>query len=220
MHIGPGLLAGDRVDLDVQIGPGARAVIVAQSATKVHRMPTEAFAEQRVRIHVAAGGSLEVHPGLVIPFAGSALRQTVDVDLAPGARFAWLERWVTGRDEGDAVEGGHGFRTLSSRFSLRVDGVLRYADALELDGTEGSPFGILDGRRCLATGVFVGGGALPATSGHEGLAVGCFDADIAGHYVRCLGDDALAVRRATESVGAEWRANSGHAPLALHRYGS
>ena len=56
-----GLFAGDRQDVMVEVGRGARAHVTTQSATKVYTME-HGKAEQRVALSVAAGGYLEYLP--------------------------------------------------------------------------------------------------------------------------------------------------------------
>ena len=127
----------------MHVASGAAAVLVAQSATKLHAMEAPSTGEQRVRITVEAGGSLEYHPGLAIPFPGSAFRQRVDVALEEGARFAALERWSMGR-VGRGERGA--FRHLSSRLRVEVAGRPVYADAVEL-GADAAHTGMMDGQR-------------------------------------------------------------------------
>ncbi len=221
LNVGPGVLAGDVLELDVHVASGAAAVLVAQSATKLHAMDAPSTGEQRVRLRVEAGGSLEYHPGLAIPFAGSAFRQRVEVGLETGARFAALERWSVGR-VGRGERGA--FRHLSSRLRVTVDGAPVYADAVEL-GADAAHTGVMDGKAYLATGVFFGGegpGASrapePPDDGGDVLAVGSFGPG--RHYLRGLTDDGLVLRRALEATANGWRAAEGRPSIAFGRYGS
>jgi len=219
VHIGPGLLAGDVSTIDVHVGRGASAILVPQSATKIHAMGEATIARQSVRVRVEPGGYLEMHGALGIPFPGSAFDQRAEVDLAPGASMLWTERWTTGRDLVDEPRGA--FRRLSSRIEVRVAGELRYADATELVGTadagdepHASTLGILDGRAHLASGVFVGDGIGEVPS-EAGVTVGRFGD---GLYVRCLTDDAGAARRAVFGTASAIRAAQGRRSLAYGRY--
>lgn len=220
VHIGPGLLAGDVSSVDVHVGRGASAILVPQSATKIHAMADGTRARQVVRVRVEEGGHLEMHGALGIPFPGAAFEQRTEVDLDVGASILWTERWTTGRDLPEERRGA--FRRLSSRIEVRIAGELRYADGIELvgiadagDEPRADTLGILDGYAHLASGVFVGegGGELPDG---PGLAVGRVGDD--GLYLRCLTDDASTARRAVFDMAAALREAHGRPPLAYGRY--
>ena len=221
VHVGPGVMAGDRLVLTLEAEAGAQAVVVAQSATKLHAMDDGAVAEQTVHVRVAAGASLEWHPGLTIPFARTAYRQRVEVDLEPGARFVLAERWACGR-----VARGerHAYRRVDSRLHVRVSGRLVYADALVLEPDLADQPGLFEAHAYLATGVAFG---VPnaadevrteaATSGAE-VATLALGSD--RFALRGLGDDGVALQRAVTQRVDAWRARDGRASVAWARYGS
>jgi urease accessory protein len=219
LHVGPGVMAGDRLKLDVDVGAGARVVVVAQAATKLHAMEPPGAAEQRVRLRVAAGGRLEVHPGLTIPFAGSAFRQSVEVDLEEGATFGWFERWSAGR-----VARGerHAYRHASSRLRVRVGGVPVHADALELDPETAAGPGLFEGHAYVASGVFVGGGepGLATFREGDGVTAAAYGLGPERWAARALADDGVALRATVHAWSTAWRAASGLPALDLDRYGS
>lgn len=218
LHVGPGVMAGDRLELDVHVGAGAHAVLVAQAATKLHSMETPGEAEQRVRLRVAAGGRLEVHPGLTIPFAGSAFRQSVEVDLEAGASFAWFERWSSGRI---ARGERHAYRRASSRLRVRVDGVAIHADALELDPETAAGPGLFEGHAYVASGVMVGGDpGLASFVETDGAVAAAYPLGPDRWAARALADDGVALRATVLEWSTAWRAAEGRAALDLDRYGS
>jgi len=59
LHIGPGIMGGDRLGLEVVVEAGAQVLLVAQSAAKLHAMHRGEFAQLSVRLRVAAGAILE-----------------------------------------------------------------------------------------------------------------------------------------------------------------
>lgn len=220
VHIGPGMLAGDVSTIDVHVAPGAAAIVVPQSAAKIHAMGRGTLARQDVRLRVEAGGYLEMHGPLGIPFPGATFEQRATVDLDPGATMLWTERWTTGRDLASERRGA--FRRLSSRIEVRIAGELRYADATELIGTaddgdepRAGTMGILDGHAHVASGVFVGA-VVDEVPEVAGVALGRFGDD--GLYLRCLTDDAATARRAVFGVAGALRAAHGRSPLAYGRY--
>ena len=92
----PGLLAGDRVDVRVAIEPGARLLLTAPSASRIHTMPA-GHAELRQEFHVSAGGMLDCWPEYLIPQAGSRYRQRSILRVDPGGTLLWTESLAPGR---------------------------------------------------------------------------------------------------------------------------
>lgn len=99
-----GLFAGDAVDWQVDVEPGARLRLVSPSATRVHRAaredapavdPSPAQTDQMFRVGV--GGSLEVWPELFIPHAGCRYRQTTRIEIEPGGELLFCESLAPGR---------------------------------------------------------------------------------------------------------------------------
>lgn len=217
LHVGPGVMAGDRLELDVDVGPGAQAVVVAQAAGKLHAMDEPGHATSDVRLRVASGGGLEVHPGLTIPFARSAFRQSVAVELETGARFVWIERWAAGRI---ATGERHAYRRVSSRVRVAIDGRPAYADALELRPDEAAAPGVFEGRAYLASALAIGHGPADGVAVPPGVWAAAYPFGEAGHAVRAFSDDGVALRRYLVAVSDAWRGAVGRPPLAFDRYGS
>src|SRR3989454_7627960 len=91
-----GLVGGDRLTIDVTIGPAAHGCLTTPSATKVYRT-AGAAAEQRVHIRLGAGAILEWVPDHTIPFAGSAFRQAIDCEAEDGATLILTDAFAAGR---------------------------------------------------------------------------------------------------------------------------
>lgn len=218
LHVGPGVMAGDRLDLRVDVASGARALLVAQSAAKLHAMRGDAEAHQRVTLHVGPGASLEYHPGLTIPFAGTAYRQRIEVDLAEGARFVMVERWSAGR-----VARGerHAYRRVESHVRVRRGGQLVYADALVLDPADADGPAVFDARAYLACAVRVGGSAetVGRVAAEPHVDTAHYGSD-AVDVVRASADDGVALQRALTRAWCAWRAADALPSIALERYGS
>jgi urease accessory protein len=98
------LVGGDHVSVEAQLHAHTHVVMTSPSANRIYRSLSEP-AVQEVRISVGPGARLEWVPEVTIPFAGSRFRQSIHVDLAPGAtvvlwdamasgRVAMRERWV------------------------------------------------------------------------------------------------------------------------------
>ncbi len=208
LHLGPGLCAGDEYAIHITATPGARAVVIMQSASRVIGMPEGASASQQVRLTIEPGAHLEYYPGLTIPFADSSFVQRVHVDAAREARVGILETWGTGR----SLRGEHlAFRRISSRTNLTIDGDIAYADATELEpavnGVRGA--GVLDGHRYIASGFWhnaaLEGGALETP---HGVLTAFGQSTAASVYLRALAMDGCAMAQTTNEavrlVNAAW----------------
>ena len=91
-----GLVGGDHLSIDMNLGQGAQVLISAPSANRVYQ--TEGLvSEQHVNITVGPGAVLEWFPEHTIPFAGSRFRQTLRATLAPGATLLLWDAVASGR---------------------------------------------------------------------------------------------------------------------------
>jgi urease accessory protein UreH len=214
--LGPGLCAGDAIHIDVTVEDGARVILTTTAATRVMTMVPGLRAEQHVRLRAGHDATLEYYPAVTIPFPGSALVQTVAVVAAPSARVGVIETWAMGRAARDEYLR---FRSLSSRTTLHVGGVLTYADAMQIDPAvdEAAATGVLARRRYAAAGFWYGAtlpiepGAPPATDGV--LAAFAQSApDVV--YLRALADDGpdldAVLRRSVERIAAVWQLPAVH----------
>jgi urease accessory protein len=140
-----GVLAGDRLETVITLGPGARVCASTPSATRVYRSPGP-DAVQRLTVEVGAGAALEWVPDHVIPSPGARLRQSAEIRLAADATLLYLDAWAVGR----AARGeAWGFDRLESSLLVRDERgpVLRERSVLSgrppldgLGGTEGFPY--------------------------------------------------------------------------------
>ena len=72
------------MSVEAQLHAGTHVFMTSPSANRVYRSLSEA-AVQEVRLSVGPDARLEWLPEVTIPFAGSRVRQSIQVDLAPGA---------------------------------------------------------------------------------------------------------------------------------------
>jgi len=93
---GGGLVGGDRIELDVDVGPGAAALVATQSSTKVYRTAGPP-ASQHLRARIAEGALLALLPDPISCFAGAAYRQRISLEIAPGGSLVALDGLVSGR---------------------------------------------------------------------------------------------------------------------------
>jgi urease accessory protein len=96
LHPPGGVVGGDGIEVVVDAGPLARAVLTTPGATKCYRSSgTAARVSQTLR--AGAGATLEWLPQEAILFPGAVLRQETRIDLAADARFAGWEVLCLGR---------------------------------------------------------------------------------------------------------------------------
>ena len=148
-----GLLGGDRLAIEVAVGPGAHACVTTPSATRVYRTSGPA-AEQDVRVRIDPEGSLEWLPDHTIPSAGAAFRQRIDVDVAPGARLILVDGFAAGRvARGEAWR----FSSLDAAVTVREGPRLILHDRFALrGGGDWAGPGLADGHPYFGS-VFVAG---------------------------------------------------------------
>ncbi len=91
-----GLVGGDHVSVEAQLHAGTHVFMTSPSANRVYRSLSEA-AVQEVRLSVGPDARLEWLPEVTIPFAGSRVRQSIQVDLAPGATVVLWDAIASGR---------------------------------------------------------------------------------------------------------------------------
>jgi urease accessory protein len=96
LHPPGGLAAGDVLELDVDVAPGADVLLTTPAATKFYRSDG-APSVQRQTLRVASGASLEWLPLDTILFGGSRAVIDTAVELSPGARFLGWEQISLGR---------------------------------------------------------------------------------------------------------------------------
>ena len=221
VSLGPGLCGGDRITVDARAGQGTRVAITTTAATRVMSMDAGACAEQRITLHAEEDAVMEYYPCVTIPYPGSALRQTIDVDTAPGARVGVLECWAMGRT---ARSEYLAFRSLVSGTTIASGGRRTYVDAMRLEpqSADLAGAGILAGGRYLASGVWTGVGsaldAEPVAPSTDGPLVAFGTSSPGVAYLRVLAGDGPCVdrvmRASVERVARSW----GLPPVCLRRF--
>jgi urease accessory protein len=90
------VLQGDRLALDVSLGPGARAHVTTQSATKIHSMDAN-FALQTQSFVVGEGAYLEFLPDPLIPHRQARFASDSRITIHPSASMLYSEIVQPGR---------------------------------------------------------------------------------------------------------------------------
>ncbi|KAL2160627.1 hypothetical protein VTH06DRAFT_1315 [Thermothelomyces fergusii] len=104
LSYGGGLVGGDKVSLDIEVGAGARLSLATQGHTKIFKSASpDVVTRQTLRVGIAAGAAVCLLPDPVQPFAHSVYEQLQVFRLARGASLCLLD-WVT---EGRTALGEH-----------------------------------------------------------------------------------------------------------------
>jgi urease accessory protein len=90
LHPPGGLVGGDRMNVAIEAGERAHALVTTPAAGKVYRS-AGATSEVQQELRVGVGATLEWLPHEMILHDGARLDVRTRVQLAPGARFAALE---------------------------------------------------------------------------------------------------------------------------------
>ncbi len=91
-----GLVAGDRLDIRVELAPGAAAHVTASAAEKIYRS-TGRTTTIKQTLSIGPGATLEFLPPETILFDGARLRRETVVEVGRGAAFLGGDIVVFGR---------------------------------------------------------------------------------------------------------------------------
>jgi urease accessory protein len=151
-----GVAGGDRFDVEIAAGEGARLTLTTAAAEKVYRAHGEP-AQLTIALKAAAGARLAWLPQETILFDRARVARRIDIDLAEGASLLLCEIVVFGR-------AAMGERMLSGafvdRWRLCRGGRLVFAETIRLDGDIGEKLArpsIANGGAAIGTALIVPG---------------------------------------------------------------
>ena len=221
-----GLVAGDRLDIHVELAPGAAAHVTASAAEKVYRSTGRTTIIKQT-LSVGPGAALEFLPPETILFDGARLQRETIVDLAPGSAFLGGDIVIFGRRaRGERFASGF----LREVWELRRDGEIVWGDALHLEGDVGP---IIDDPACFdgaagfatmflsppaadARSLLETARAVQSSSATTGLRAGA--TTIAGLVIaRWLAADAAVLRQAYTDLACHFRSAALGLPDRLPR---
>ncbi|MFR9620927.1 MAG: urease accessory protein UreD [Rikenellaceae bacterium] len=211
MSTSPGVLSGDRYQIDVVVESGARLQLKSQSYQRLYDM--EHHAEQTATIDVGDGAhfSQVAHP--IVPHRNSAFYAKSHVTLGVGSSYLQGEIITCGRKHhGEMFE----FREFSNSVEVRTsDGVLRLRDRVWLSPSSVplEQLGLLEGFSHQATLIYqstIVGEEIGVCvdelydmlSGVEGIEFGVSRTHYTGFVVRALGMGGEQLFEALQSVQA------------------
>lgn len=147
LHPPGGIVGGDSLQVDINVGPGAGVLLTSPGSTKVYRSGgRSSSAHQQLR--VAPGGCLEWLPSDTILFGASDYRLSSHVELEPGAIFSGWEIVSLGRPiSGD----DYGSGKFEQRLRISVGGKPALIEKQGWDGGKQGTIHLLAGYRVFGT---------------------------------------------------------------------
>jgi urease accessory protein len=128
-----GIAGGDRFDIEIEAGEGARLTLTTAAAEKVYRAAGPA-AELNIALNAAPGAHLSWLPQETILFDRARISRRIDIDLAEGASLLLCEIVVFGRAAmGERMQSGQ----FIDRWRVRRGGKLLFAETVRLEGDIG-----------------------------------------------------------------------------------
>src|ERR1700741_2025420 len=197
VNTGGGMTGGDRFDIDIKVGAGARLCVTTAAAEKIYRS-LGPDTDIGIKLEISPGGALAWLPQETIVFDQAGLRRSIDVELARDGNLLLAEAAVFGRSAiGGTVVQGHFF----DRWRLSIGGALVFAETLRLDD---------DVAQRLAQRAIAGGGVAVASvikypgNDADAVAVRAMQDHFAGE-VGVSAWNGLAVTRLVAADGAALR---------------
>ncbi|WP_027579233.1 urease accessory protein UreD [Bradyrhizobium sp. Ai1a-2] len=151
-----GVAGGDRFDIDIAAGEGARLTLTTAAAEKIYRAAGPA-AQLNIALKAEAGSHLSWLPQETILFDCARISRRIDIDLAEGASLLLCEIVVFGRSAmGEAMRHGE----FVDRWRMRRGGRLVFAETIRLDGNIGEKLArsaVANGGVAIGTALIVPG---------------------------------------------------------------
>ncbi|XP_019637471.1 PREDICTED: urease accessory protein D-like [Branchiostoma belcheri] len=129
---GGGLVAGDNIQLDIELAEECTVVVTTQASTKVFHRVDDLVTCQTVEAKVGAGSLLVFLPDPVVCYKDAAYRQKQVFHLKQGSSLVLLDWYTSGRiARGECWE----FQSYHSTNSIHLDDRLVFRDVVHLQDT-------------------------------------------------------------------------------------
>jgi len=96
LNNGGGMVGGDRATVEITLGSGARTVVTTASAGRVYRALDDP-ARHRTYVTMGADSALDYAPDHLIPHAGAAIEQSLEIAMGPSCRAIIVNAMASGR---------------------------------------------------------------------------------------------------------------------------
>lgn len=129
LHPPGGVVAGDRLAIDIAVAQDGAALLTTPAAGKFYRSAGD-LARQSVSMTVAGGAALEWLPQETIIYEGARLKSEMRIELDAGARFIGWDMLAFGRP---AAQEGFNYGTAGLSWHISRAGKPFYLERLQLD---------------------------------------------------------------------------------------
>jgi urease accessory protein len=145
---GGGIVSGDRVSFDVNVGDGCTAVLSTQSSTKIFCAVDEKESYQGIQATLGDGSLLGMLPEPVCMFKDAKYKQEQRFKLSSSSSLVLLDWFTSGRTERGEAWQFNEFRTMNR---IEIDGRLVFLDPLCLKVSYIASYHVvIDDRLCHA----------------------------------------------------------------------
>jgi urease accessory protein len=147
LHPPGGVVAGDRLQIDIDLTGGGSALLTTPASGKFYRS-NGGLARQSVSIALGENATLEWLPQETIAYEGARIRSDLHLQFAAGARFIGWEIYALGRPAA-----GESFRTGTADLGWRIErgGAPCYLERQRLDADACASRWGLNGRSSFGT---------------------------------------------------------------------
>jgi urease accessory protein len=196
-----GPLGGDRLRLEIEVGPGAWLILRTVAASVALPGPAGAWSRFDVRARVAAGGGLAWLPEPLVVVGGCRHRMSARVEVADAGQLTWRDELVWGRYE---EPGGDVVSSLTVSYAGRELLAHELALGPSAPGWDGPA--VLAGARAAGSVLLAGHQRLPSgdvcaiTHDSPGGTSAVLRLAGAGVLVTAVAPDALTLRRRLAAV--------------------
>lgn len=131
LHTGGGMVGGDRLIYDIELGTNSDVLLTTASAGKIYRSQGT-WSQQTVGLRLGENASVDWFPQETILFEAARYGQTFRIDLDPTAQFKGWEIMRLGRTaKGETFADGH----WRSQWEVWQSGQLIWAERQQVIGT-------------------------------------------------------------------------------------
>lgn len=127
VHLGPGVMAGDRYEQRLKLTEGTKADIGYQSFSKI--LPGAQLSCVHTTITLEPNTSLKMRPNVILPYQGTNHKATTDIYVQGNAQAIWTEIcMLPPNTEGNLLS----LQQFSTIFRIYREGKLAVRDSLKL----------------------------------------------------------------------------------------
>lgn len=124
MDASPGIMSGDRYELDWRFGEETQVFITNQSYTKVHPAHAHPLSEQKQSLTLLRGSYVEYMPEPLMLYKDAALSSTMEVRMEPGSALLLTDLVCPGRTHRGEI---FHYTLYQNKLSVYYDNELIYA---------------------------------------------------------------------------------------------